>query len=370
LNTKPMDLAALKGNVVLVEFGNIEDEYEHRYAPALKALHAAYHPAGLDVISIHAPAGNAEEVRRFARDYRLPYPVVIDEGPPGSSGMTAEAFAIRGRICAFAIDAKGKIHRVGEPTPDGGRVVETIVPLLKEAGARDVMPVSLEVPRLPNAAYQAVDRLWQVRVKEALDAEPTGRIICRIVDGSHHPIPGAKVRARLQCTMLMTTNPGAYWTTHHGAAGERLAAPSQADGGFELSGLCKGAYVLKAEAPRRAWVERKVYLGPDLRPASVELVLDQGDAIAGQVRDPEGKPIAGASLTPLQRQHFEDGEPRYTTSVEEIGVMTGEAGRFRITGLQQGRYIIEVKAPGFETRQLEGIPAGDEAVTVTLEHSP
>ena len=40
--------------------------------------------------------------------------------------------------------------------------------------------------------------------------------------------------------------------------------------------------------------------------------------------------------------------------------MTDEAGRFRLAGLQQGRYFIEVKAAGFKDRELEPIPAGDE----------
>jgi hypothetical protein len=86
LNTKPMDLAALRGKVVLVEFGNIWDTYDHRYSQALRELYSLYHSAGLEIVSIHSPAEDADEIRRFARDYRLPYPVVIDEGKPGSVG--------------------------------------------------------------------------------------------------------------------------------------------------------------------------------------------------------------------------------------------------------------------------------------------
>ena len=95
--------------------------YDHRYAPALRELYSPYHPAGLEIVSIHAPTEDADEIRRFARDYRLPYPVVIDEGKPGSAGKTAQAFAIRGRTCAFLIDHEGKIHSVGKPTVNGGR---------------------------------------------------------------------------------------------------------------------------------------------------------------------------------------------------------------------------------------------------------
>jgi hypothetical protein len=91
--------------------------------------------------------------------------------------------------------------------------------------------------------------------------------------------------------------------------------------------------------------------------------------ISGQIRDPQGKPIANASVTPTWRQHFEDGEFRYRSNVAGLGLITGEAGRFRLTGLQHGRYLIEVKAAGFKDRELEPIPAGDGNVVVTLERS-
>src|SRR5262249_49403142 len=136
LNTKPMDPATLRGKVVLIEFGSIRDPYGPQYAPALRELYSAYHPAGVEIPSIHAPTEDADEIRRFARDYRLPYPVVVDEGKPGSPGVTAEAFAIRGRISAVVIDREGKARSAGEPTANGGRVVETIVSLLRRGRPR------------------------------------------------------------------------------------------------------------------------------------------------------------------------------------------------------------------------------------------
>ena len=92
--------------------------------------------------------------------------------------------------------------------------------------------------------------------------------------------------------------------------------------------------------------------------------------ISGQVRDPQGKPIARARVIPTWRQHFEGGEFRFNASVAELELMADEDGRFRLEGLQQGRYIIEVKAGGFTDRELEPIPAGDENLVVTLERAP
>ena len=65
-----------------------------------------------------------------------------------------------------------------------------------------------------------------------------------------------------------------------------------------------------------------------------------------------------------------DGQLQYIVDHPQTDATTGETGRFRLTGLQEGHYIIEVKADGFKDRELEGIPAGDEKVVVTLERSP
>jgi hypothetical protein len=61
---------------------------------------------------------------------------------------------------------------------------------------------------------------------------------------------------------------------------------------------------------------------------------------------------------------------RSNLSVRDLGLTTDEAGRFRLTRLRQGRYIIQVKAAGFKDRELEPIPAGTSDVVVTLARSP
>ena len=202
LNTKPIDVAALKGKVVLVEFGDIGNDSEPQFSTALRALYSTYHPFGLEIVSIHAPESDADAVRTFARDYRLPYPVVIDDGQPGSSGITARAFAIRDRICAYLIDHEGTIHPVRKRRAARDEIIETIVALLNKSGARDVKPVSLEKPRLTDKAYEAADLLFQTKVKEALSARPSGKIAGRIVDENGKPITGASAWAILRFSLL------------------------------------------------------------------------------------------------------------------------------------------------------------------------
>jgi hypothetical protein len=255
----------------------------------------------------------------------------------------------------------------GVGTEAGGNIVETIVALLKQAGAQDVEAVSLRTPQLPRQAEKDADVMFPKLVKAALDADPPSKISGRIVDAHGQPIAGASVRATLQLTMLSVTSPGANYLVPYRSSDERFSAATRTDGRFELSDLCKGTYMVRAEAPGLAWKERKTFLAPDLESASVEFVMDQPDAISGQVRDPQGKPIANATVTPTERQHFVGDELQYIASPAGDAVRTDDAGRFRLARLQEGRYIIEVKARGHKDRELEPIPAGTENVAVTLE---
>ena len=79
LNAKPVDLAALRGKVVLVEFGLIGDHWVSQYTAALRELYSTYHPSGLEIVSIHAPTEDPDAIRRYVRDFRLEYPVGVDE---------------------------------------------------------------------------------------------------------------------------------------------------------------------------------------------------------------------------------------------------------------------------------------------------
>ncbi len=55
LNSQPLELAALRGKVVLLEFWNIGTPFRRELVPALRQIYATYHPAGLEMIAVHAP---------------------------------------------------------------------------------------------------------------------------------------------------------------------------------------------------------------------------------------------------------------------------------------------------------------------------
>jgi beta-lactamase regulating signal transducer with metallopeptidase domain/peroxiredoxin len=370
LNSEPRDLAALRGKVVLLEFWNIAAPFHRPLVPAMKKLYATYHPAGLEMIAVHVPTDDPESVRRFIQEYGIDYPVAIDAKGPEFWGATAESYGSRDHTCAFLIDREGKLHSVGTETFNGGRIVETLLPLLKEAGAGDLKPISLETARLPNDAFKACINLFAKKVQESLDADPPGRIRFRIIDEHGQPIVGAKVKATLGFTVLSIGTPGSYHAGQYQPPLERFRGTTGPDGQLELQGLCKGAYTIKAEAPGKAWVQRKVIVTPDLDPASVDIVMPAGLTITGQVRDDRGKPIPGATLSATQWELEEDG--RVTTSSECDWLKPARAdadGRFRFIDLPVARYTFEVNAPGFQPMELKKVPAGTEELKPTLKKS-
>jgi uncharacterized GH25 family protein len=367
LNSPPLELTGLRGKVVLLELWNSSAPFRRELVPALRQIYATYHPAGLEMIAVHTPTDQPEEVRRFVREFGIEYPVAIDAQGRGVCGATAEAYGSKDQTCAFLIDSGGKVHPVGSPLGDGGRIGETLIPLLQKAGARDVKPLSLETPQLPDEATKAVERLFQSKAREALAADPQGRITGRVVDGSGQPLAGATVRATLQLSVLYMSSPGANNVTAYRGPMERFTAETGPDGRFEVSSLCKGTYSIKAESPGKAWTERKFVIAPDFTSAPLEIVLDQGGEFSGQVRDKQGQPIAGATITLTERHEQEDFRP-FTTfdSTWPDPVTTGATGQFRFTGLREGRYTIEVKAAGFTDGKVEKIPAGTADVGVQL----
>ena len=158
LNSKPLDLGVLRGKVILLEFWNAPIPFLRSLVPALRELYWVYQPVGLEIIAVHTPTRDPDELRRLIREYGIEYPVAIDAPESEYWGKTAETYGTRDRTHAFLIDHEGKVHSVSQSTPNGGKIVETLVSLLKNSGARAVKPVSLEIARLPDEALSKPPR--------------------------------------------------------------------------------------------------------------------------------------------------------------------------------------------------------------------
>ena len=296
LNSKPLELAKLKGQVVLIEFWDMSSRSCIETIPALQALYATYHPAGLEMISIHTPTDDVNSLRRFVREYRMSQPIAVDAAVD-QGGATRRAFGVNHQPCVFLVDHLGAIHSLSSSKPDDGALVLALVDLLEKAGVKSV-------PKLPEADSRISDEMEKAvtaALPAWLEGAPKSAVIRGCVkDGAGQPIAGARVLHNLSLTLLIFASPGGYQLI---PLPPQLAGPTGADGRFEIAGLTKGMYTLKVESAGRAYREQQVAFGPDSKPAEIEIVLDQGDTITGQVLNREGKPIAGASIDPKLWHH-------------------------------------------------------------------
>lgn len=82
LNSPPLQIDALRGKVVLVDFWTYSCINCLRTLPYLKAWHEKYRAHGLVIVGIHAPEFAFEKipenVQRAVRELAIPYPVALD----------------------------------------------------------------------------------------------------------------------------------------------------------------------------------------------------------------------------------------------------------------------------------------------------
>lgn len=82
LNSAPVSIASLKGNVVLVQFWTFACINCQRTLPSVVRWHQQYAQAGLKVIGVHTPEFAFERdinnIKRALRQHQIIYPVPID----------------------------------------------------------------------------------------------------------------------------------------------------------------------------------------------------------------------------------------------------------------------------------------------------
>jgi len=133
LNSAPLDMAALRGKVVLVDFWTYSCINCIRTTPYVRAWAGKYKDQGLVVVGVHAPEfafeKNIDNVRKAVADAAITYPVAID-----NDYRIWRAFANSYWPAHYLIDADGRIryHHFGEGNYAGTE--QAIQDLLREAG--------------------------------------------------------------------------------------------------------------------------------------------------------------------------------------------------------------------------------------------
>ena len=134
LNSAPLSLSKLKGNVVLVEFWTFGCYNCRNVEPYVKKWFDRYAGQGLVVIGVHTPEFEheykVENVKNYLRKQDIRYPIAID-----NDFRTWTAYANRYWPAMYLIDKQGIIRylKIGEGSYD--RTETMIQTLLKEPAA-------------------------------------------------------------------------------------------------------------------------------------------------------------------------------------------------------------------------------------------
>ena len=102
-----LDLASLRGRVVLVNFWATWCPPCVEEMPSLERLHRALGPEGLVVVSVSAD-DDAETLKRFVAAHGITFPVLLD---PGGAGP-AQAYHTTGYHETFVLDPRGTLREV------------------------------------------------------------------------------------------------------------------------------------------------------------------------------------------------------------------------------------------------------------------
>lgn len=118
INSAPLTLAGLRGEVVLVEFWTFDCYNCRNTLPWLKTIHASYGPQGLKIVSVHTPElpqeRDVNNVRAAVKELGIEYPVMIDGDFSYWRALNNRywpAFYLVDRDGRIALAAFGELHR-------------------------------------------------------------------------------------------------------------------------------------------------------------------------------------------------------------------------------------------------------------------
>ena len=142
INTKPLHISQLRGQVVLVDFWTFSCVNCVRTIPHLQALQTAYGSRGLTIVGVHSPEFDFEKqrfnVQAAVTRLGISWPVALD-----SEMATWNAYANQYWPAEYLVDRQGRIAALSVGEGDYAAVNDDIAALL------GVPVASLSVPTTP-----------------------------------------------------------------------------------------------------------------------------------------------------------------------------------------------------------------------------
>jgi thiol-disulfide isomerase/thioredoxin len=123
LDGRPFDLAAEKGNVVLLNVWATWCGPCRFEIPELQKLHDRYGKRGFKVVGVSVDEGDPAEVKQFVAEQKMNYPVVLD--PDGRIANLLQTMVLPTTVL---VDRNGKIiwRQVGAIPPGDGKLTAAI----------------------------------------------------------------------------------------------------------------------------------------------------------------------------------------------------------------------------------------------------
>ncbi|MBV8379424.1 MAG: thioredoxin family protein [Paucibacter sp.] len=162
IGSPPLDMGALRGRVVLVDFWTYSCINCLRTLPYVKAWADKYRDAGLVVIGVHTPEFDFEKmpanVRQAVKDLGISYPVAVD-----SNYKVWNAWRNQAWPAMYFVDARGQVRHQQYGEGNYEDLERRIQSLLRERGASSV-PGGFVTPAGPGV--QAAGGAASVRTPE------------------------------------------------------------------------------------------------------------------------------------------------------------------------------------------------------------
>ena len=139
---RPLTLAALRGRVVvLAAFQVLCPNSIASGIPQARRIYETFAPDDVTVIGIHTTfehhdAFSAPMLRAFIQEYRLKFPIALDQpNPSGPIPHTMERYKMRGTPSLVLIDRHGEVRKHAFGAADDLRIGAEIGALTQESGA-------------------------------------------------------------------------------------------------------------------------------------------------------------------------------------------------------------------------------------------
>ncbi len=297
--------------------------------------------------------------RPFQTEFRIPdgardYTLAPIEFRP-SAEVTGTVVDEAGRP-AVGVDVQGNWHAVEAPNHP-----VQVATMTDEAGRFRLGGIApgakLSVSALiPDRAGSAVEQVMPVAppgvtapLSFLLHALPTFAVRGRVVGPDDRPVGGARVQILIK-TPMMSQDGNAI----------RFSNPSEVishpDGTFRTPAEVPEGSDYRVQAELWGFVSTLTgWIDKDTRgPVAVRLLRDRGSrAVAGQVRDTTGAPVAGVEV-------FQSGDgPAPTRS------LTDAAGRFEVAGVSSGPALLFARSPAHRRTGVV-VPPGSERVDLIV----